>query len=99
MNLLFHKITTSDHAEATQQVDMLIRENTVLVWVTKEEHGMLNKQYQCTMPVGFDTYPWKDKLARYTQTSGVSGLSRWQKEDAQSKPAEDDLDSEMESDF
>lgn len=99
MNLLFYKVETSDQTEAAAQVDELIRENTVLVWVTKSEHAELNQKHQCRMPEGFDTYPWEDTLARYKQTPGVSELGKWGGKAEKSKPAEDDLDSEMEDGF
>jgi len=99
MNLLFWRVKTSDVREAAAQVDTLIRENTVLVWVTKDEHAELNKKYQSKMPKGFDTYPWKCTLARYTHTPNVSELRRWEGVPDRSKPLEDDLDSEMEDDF
>jgi hypothetical protein len=99
MNLLFWKVKTSDVTKATAEVDTLIRENTVLVWVTKDEHAELNKKYQSKMPEGFDTYPWKCRLARYTQTPSVSELRKWIVVPDPSKPLEDDLDSEMEDDF
>jgi len=99
MNLLFYKVETFSPSEAAVQVDELLRENTVLVWVTKDEHAELNKCYQCKMPNGFDTYPWRDKLARYTQTPRVSKLSEWVGLTEKTKPAESDLDAEIEGDF
>lgn len=99
MNLLFYKVETSDLMKAIVQVDEIIRENTVLVWVTKDEHSKLNKNYQCKMPEGFDTYPWRDTLARYTKTRGVSELSKWTGLPDKSRPAENDLAAEIEEGF
>jgi hypothetical protein len=99
MNLLFWKIETTDSTAATAHVDELIRENTVLVWVTRDEHAQLNKNYQCKMPEGFDTYPWENALARYVQTPGVSKLRKWMGSSDTSKPSENDLAAEIEDDF
>lgn len=99
MNLLFHLVDANDQAEAARQVADIIQHNTVLVWVTKDEHSRLNKAYQCTMPEGFDTYPWKDPLARYRQTDGISELNKQVRAHEKSKPADDDLVVETEADF
>jgi hypothetical protein len=100
MNLLLFMVKTSELSEAATQIDKLLRGNTVLVWVTKDEHAELNKKYQCKMPDGFDTFPWKDKLARYSQTPSVSSLMPKRDGSAdKSRPSKDDLDAELEDDF
>jgi hypothetical protein len=100
MNVLFSEVDATDLVTAAQQVTALIEKNTVLVWVTKDEHAELNKRYQCTMPPGFDHYPWDDPFARYTQTKCISKLRpHTVKASEKSKPAEDDLDIEIEEDF
>lgn len=99
MNLLFFKIAGTCMQRATAQVIELIEDNTVLVWVTPDEHAKLNKLYQSSMPPGHDTYPWKNKLGRYTQTDGISTLHNRESSRDETKPAEDDLDAEIEGDF
>jgi len=65
MNVLFHYANGSTHEEMMAQTVRLLKENTVLAWVTPQQHGQLNGKYQSSMPVGFDTYPWQDVWARY----------------------------------
>jgi hypothetical protein len=65
MNVLFHYANGITHEEVTEQVKSIVANNTILAWVTPKEHTQLNKRHQSFMPVGFDTYPWKDVWARY----------------------------------
>ncbi|RZT06253.1 hypothetical protein SAMN05216319_4520 [Duganella sp. CF402] len=95
MNLLFFKIDQTDIEAAKGLVSKLIEESTTLVWVTKDEHGRLD---QCSMPAGYDTYPWEDHLARY-RIAGISLLQRWTGWSDTIRPMQDDLDIEMENDF
>lgn len=102
MNLLFWAMEVENwpsQAEAAVRVDQLVRENTILVWVTKNEHAKLNEKYQCTMPEDFDTYPWENVLARYVKTPGVSQLVELATAPNTGKPSENDLDVEIEDDF
>lgn len=71
LNVLFHYADGGTHEEVTAQAKNLIEANTILAWVTPEEHRLLNKKHQSSFPAGFDTYPWRDVWARYV-ASGVS---------------------------
>jgi len=65
MNVLFHHAAGDTLQELAAQVTTLLENNTILAYVTPEEHAKLNKQLQSSMPDGFDTYPWRDVWARY----------------------------------
>jgi hypothetical protein len=70
MNVLFHYVGDLEVTAATAKVEELIRENTILAWVTPEEHAKLNGRLAHCMPDAFSYYPWADRWARYLE-SGV----------------------------
>jgi hypothetical protein len=70
MNVLFHYVSGLDIISASAKVEELIRENTILAWVTLEEHAKLNEKLAHCMPDAFSYYPWEDQWARYVE-SGV----------------------------
>jgi hypothetical protein len=68
-NVLFHSVTGPALQKAIEQVKACLEANTVLAWVTPEEHSKLNAQFAHCMPEGYDCYPWRDVWARYRESS------------------------------
>jgi hypothetical protein len=68
VNGLFHIVTGPNLQSAIEQVETCLEANTVLAWVTPREHSRLNARFAQSMPVGYDSYPWKDKWARYRKS-------------------------------
>jgi hypothetical protein len=66
MNVLFHHLPVDDIMSAGEEVSRLVCENSILAYVTPEEHLRLNQmKLSSSMPAGFDFFPWKDVWARY----------------------------------
>jgi hypothetical protein len=64
-NVLFKEVIASTLDDVVQQVTKTLDDEIHLAWVTQREHKMLNQQFACSMPPGFDTHLWMDRWARY----------------------------------